>query len=87
MGTTSSINMTSDATTQNDLVDAIFPDNLGLLDDSDFGDFGDISDQSILSILAPLKCDHLLWNRILNGPKGSVPVTALIDSGAHMVLI
>ena len=83
-GTTSNVNMTSDANLQNDLVAAIFPDNIGLLDD---GDFGDTSDQSIMSVSVPLKCEHLLWNCILNGPKGSITVTALIDSGAHMVLM
>ena len=50
-GTTTSIDMTSDATLQDDLVVAIFPDNLGLLDN----DFGDTSDQSIMSVSAPLK--------------------------------
>ena len=83
-GITNSANMTSDATLQEDLVAAIFPDNLGLLDGDDFND---ASDQSIMSVSAPLKCEHLLWNCTLNGPKGSHTVTALIDSGTHMVLM
>ena len=36
---------------------------------------------------APLKCKHLTWNCSLTGPAGPFPVNALIDSGAHMVLI
>jgi hypothetical protein len=83
MGTTSNVNMVSDTAIQDDMVAAIFPDSLGLLDD----DFGDTSDQSIMSVSAPLKCDHLLWNCVLNGPKGLLTVTALIDSGAHLVLM
>jgi hypothetical protein len=35
----------------------------------------------------PLKCEHFFWKCKLNGPRGSLQVNALIDSGAHMVLI
>jgi hypothetical protein len=68
-GATSNVNMMSDTTLPPDLTTAIFPDDLGILDE---GESSETSDHSILSIRTPFKCDRLLWNCMFNGPKGPV---------------
>ena len=67
------------------VVAAVFPD----FDDDDELSFSDPFDDSLpsVSVPPPLKCKHLTWKCALTGPAGSFPVNALIDSGAHMVLI
>jgi hypothetical protein len=47
------------------------------------------TDNSLSSVsTAPtLKCQHFLWKCMLKSPTDLLPVNALIDSGAHMVLI
>ena len=44
-------------------------------------------DSSTSLVSPPLKCDHFMWKCLLDGPTDPLPVNALIDSGAHMVLI
>ena len=72
-----------DMTISNNLVAALFPESLVISDNSN------VSEDSLGSVRQPptLKCKHLLWRCRLNGPIDSIPVTALIDSGAHVVLI
>ena len=68
-----------------DLVAALFPE---LESDEDVS-FTESSNNSLPSVSPPppLKCRHLIWNCVLTGPADSFPVDALVDSGAHMVLI
>ena len=64
-----------------DPVAAVFPDMHDFSDDAD-------DDDHLLSVSPPpLKCKHLFWKCLLNTPTGLTPTTALIDSGAHLVLI
>ena len=67
------------------VVAAVFPD----FDDDNELSFSDPFDDSLpsVSVPPPLKCKHLTWKCLLTRPAGSFPVNALIDSGAHMVLI
>ena len=71
-----------DSDRENNAVAALFP-NAAV---ADYLDELDQLDNS-LSVSPPLKCDHLRWKCTLTGPTGIINVTALIDSGAHMVLI
>ena len=68
-----------------DLMAALFPE----LEDEDELSFSEPSHDSLPSVSPPppLKCKHLTWNCVLTGPSDSFSVKALIDSGAHMVLI
>ena len=84
------VGVVSDATTPTpaespNLVAAVFPD----FDDDEEISFSDANDDSLpsVSVPPPLKCKHLTWKCSLTGPTGSFPVRALVDSGAHMVLI
>ena len=64
-----------------DMVAAIFPDMHDFLDDPD-------DEETLLSVSPPpLQCEHLFWKCHLTTPTGLTPTTALIDSGAHIVLI
>ena len=64
-----------------DTVAAIFPDMHDLSDDAD-------DEDTLLSVSPPpLQCEHLFWKCHLSTPTGLMPTTALIDSGAHIVLI
>ena len=64
-----------------DTVAAIFPDIHDLSDDAD-------DEETLLSVSPPpLQCEHLFWKCHLSTPTGLTPTTALIDSGAHIVLI
>ena len=64
-----------------DTVAAIFPDMHDFLDDPD-------DEETLLSVSPPpLQCEHLFWKCHLTTPTGLTPTTALIDSGAHIVLI
>src|SRR5216684_2389775 len=64
------------------LVAALFPKSgpSSLDDEQSF-------DSSMSLVSPPLKCDHFMWKCLLDGPTDPLPVNALIDSGAHMVLI
>ena len=68
-----------------DIVAALFPE---LGEDNDFS-FTESADNSLSSVSPPppLKCRHLIWHCMLTSRTDSFPVNALIDSGAHMVLI
>jgi hypothetical protein len=67
----------SDSDTPLDTVAAIFdPDE----------DEDDLNDNS-MSVSLPLKCPHLLWECALTGTTGVTRANALINSGAHLVLI
>lgn len=89
-GTSSSVNMIQTATPQLphavDLVAAVFPDDTAFSDE-DGSETNSDDEHTIVSNPPPLKCDHLLWDCILRGPTGVLRVTALIDSGAHLVLV
>jgi hypothetical protein len=61
------------------LVAALFTNNA----ESDADDLDDNPE----SVRPQLKCEHLIWNCLLTGPTGLTRTNALIDSGAHMVLI
>ena len=62
-------------------VATIFPDMHDLSDDAD-------DEETLLSVSPPpLQCEHLFWKCHLSTPTGLTPTTALIDSGAHIVLI
>ena len=61
------------------LVAALFPQATGSHDE-------DQLDDGLLSV-SPLKQRHLMWSCLLTGPTGLICTSALIDSGAHMVLI
>ena len=87
---TTTIGVVSDATTPTpadspNLVATVFPD----FNDDEEISFSDTHDDSLpsVSMPPPLKCKHLTWKCSLMGPAGSFPVRALVDSGAHMVLI
>ena len=64
-----------------DTVAAIFPDMHDFSDDPD-------DEETLLSVSpTPLQCEHLFWKCHLTTPTGLTNTTALIDSGAHIVLI
>ena len=70
----------------NDLLVAIFP-TAAAADTS----FSDTANSSLSSVSSPptLKCNHFIWNCVVNSSTARAPVneTALIDSGANMVFI
>ena len=70
----------------NDLLAAIFP--TASTADTSFSDTANSSLSSVSS-LPTLKCNHFIWNCVVNSSTARVPVneTALIDSGANMVFI
>ena len=70
----------SDTEYEQDLVAALFPN-------ADDPDDADELDDSLESVRPQLKCSHLIWNCTLTGHTGLRRTSALIDSGAHMVLI
>ncbi len=67
------------------LVAALFPESKLLKADDD----RPISEDSFTTAVSqtPLKCDHLMWKCLLTSPAGPVEVNALLNSGAHLVLI
>jgi hypothetical protein len=73
----------SDLPSASSLVAALFLDSTptGLENKSSFDSIGSLMSQT------PLKCDHFMWKCLLDGTSGPLTLTALIDSGAHMVLI
>lgn len=72
----------------NDLVAAVFPQNAHITADMSAADESDSSITSV-SDLPPLKGKHFIWTCRVDNPadRVSVKAQALIDSGAHMVLI
>jgi hypothetical protein len=72
----------SDLPDANSLVAALFPDSLpNHLEDDSFD-----NNVSLVSAV-PLKCKHFTWSCQLDNATDSFTINALIDSGAHMVLI
>ena len=70
-----------------DLVAAIFPQNAMLTADKSLSDGSDTSVASVSA--APLKGKHFIWTCQLKNAADhfSLKTKALIDGGAHMVLI
>ena len=71
-----------------ELVAAIFPQAANIMADTSTSESSDTSVTSV-SPAPPLKGKHLIWTCRVNNPTDriSVKTLALIDSGAHMVLI
>ena len=81
---------TTDNSTASDLVAAIFPASTSVSSDNGSSDVAETSLSSVsANVPPPLKSKHLIWQCMLMNLSDNLRVKtrALIDSGAHMVLI